>query len=63
MGVTKRNYHLTFDGFPFVANGEKIYWCHQGKDKHKADKAKNKDNFHLQVSKTTGVKMYRNMEL
>ena len=23
-------------------NGEKIYWCHQGKDKHKADKAMNK---------------------
>jgi len=39
---------LTFDGFPFVTNGEKIHWCHQGKDKHEADKAKNKDN---QVSK------------
>ena len=42
------NHHLAFDAFLFVTNAEKIYWCHSGKDKHKADKAKNKDT---QVSK------------
>ena len=23
-------------------NGKKVYWCHQGKDKHKSDKASKK---------------------
>ena len=36
------NHSLPFDGVPFIMNGEKIYWCHQGKDKHKADKAANR---------------------
>ena len=49
-----------FDGFSFVMNGEKIYWCHQGKDKHKADKAKNKGNFTTQVNKISEL-MYKSL--
>ena len=26
---------LAFDGIPYVHIGEKILWCHQGKDKRK----------------------------
>lgn len=30
---------ISFDGIPFVHIGEKIMWCHQGKDKRKKSKA------------------------
>ena len=26
---------IVYDGIPFVYMGEKILWCHQGKDKYK----------------------------
>ena len=32
--VTGAN-QLAFDGIPYVHIGEKILWCHQGKDKRK----------------------------
>ena len=34
--VTGTN-QLAFDGIPYVHIGEKILWCHQGKDKRKKE--------------------------
>ncbi len=31
---------IPFDGVPFVHVGEKILWCHQGKDKRKKKQTK-----------------------
>ena len=50
-GANQQGPSSAYDGIPFVHIGEKVLWCHQGKDKHEKSKQKNKEKAqHCQVT-------------
>ena len=46
---------LAFDGIPYVHIGEKILWCHQGKDKRKKIKDLQDTKSYVRISPFYGI--------